>query len=234
MKSSSRTILPEVRLSPRAYKLGFPGGGSAEDDSDPEVRLHRLEATYQAKLAALQERLTAEKQRAFADGLQEGRRQAEVEALARLDALLSQWAGLLDQVIKVRRDAMHVSETQLIELVIGTVEKLIAARPDDPGRIAQTLREAFDLLVTKDKLTIICSPADATFIRNFLTGHRGEFEDITKFTVREDPAITSGGCLVETEWGTIDARVEKRLAVVKQLWRDAARAPVHEPEEDDA
>ena len=75
---------------------------------------------------------------------------------------------------------------------------------------------------------------ESAFIRELLAGHRDEFEDIAKFIVREDPAISPGGCLVETEWGTIDARIEKRLAVIKQLWREAARTPVVEPEENDS
>jgi len=234
MRSSSKIVLPEVCLSPRAYKLGFPGGGNPEDEADPEVRLRRLEAGYQARLATLQERLTAENAGAHAAGLREGRQQAQAEAQARLDDLSRHWAGLLSQLTRARQEALHVSETQLVELVISAVEKLVAARPSEPECIARTLREAFNLLVTKDKVTIVCASSDAAFIRELLAGHRDEFEDIAKFIVREDPAISPGGCLVETEWGTIDARIEKRLAVIKQLWREAARTPVVEPEENDS
>jgi len=215
--------LPDVRLSPRTYKLGLPRGGNPEDETDPDVRLRRLEESYQTRIAALEEQFAAEKQKAFGEGLRQGEKQAEERARGLFDAECRRFASLMQQFAKARHEALRVSEVQLVDLVISAVEKIIAGRPENPERIAETLREAFDLLVTKDKLCIVCSPADAGFIKDLLATHRDEFEEIAKFTVREDPAIGTGGCLVETEWGTIDARVEKRVAVLKQVWRQAAK-----------
>ncbi len=223
MMSSSKNILLDVRLGSRTYKLGLPGGGNPEDEADPETRLRRLQQKHEAEIAVIRKRLEAEKDAAFVAGRGEGFEQATQEAGRRLAAEQARWAGLMNQLAEARRKAFAVSETQLIDLVIAAVDKIVGGRPEQPEKIADTLREAFDLLSTKDKLSIICSPADAAFIKTLLADHRNEFEDIAKFTVREDPAIQSGGCLVETEWGTIDARVEKRLAVLKQVWREAAR-----------
>jgi len=205
--------------------LGIPGGGNPEDQTDPEVRLRNLEQSYQDKIAALQQSLSDEKQRAYDEGFQHGRARAEQQAQSNLAAERQRWAGLMQQLGRAREEAYRTSETQLVEMVCSAVEKIIATRPESPEKIADILRKAFSLLIDKDQLCIVCAPSDAAFIRELLTEHRNEFEDITRFTLREDPAIGSGGCLVETVWGAIDARVEKQLAVIKQLWREAAKIP---------
>ncbi len=226
MTSSSRQILSAVKLTSRTYKLGLPQGGNLDDESDPDVRLRHLELQHLAEIEALNDQMQAEKQAAFTQGRQEGYAAAETEAAQRLDAEQARWAGLLNQLAGARREAFAVSETQLIDLVLAALDKIIAARPEKPEMVADTIREAFNLLANKDKLSIICAPTDAAFIKKLLADHRNDFEDIAKFSVREDPAIQPGGCLVETEWGAIDARVEKRLAVLKQIWTEAARESV--------
>jgi len=225
MKSLSKRVLPDVQLSPRTYRLGIPGGGNPEDQTDPEVRLRNLEQSYQAKIAALDQSIRVEKQRAYDEGFQHGRAEAEQQAQTNLAEERQRWAGLMQQLGNAREEAYRISEVQLVDLVCCAVEKIIAARPESPEKIADILREAFSLLIEKDQLCIVCAPSDAAFIRELLTEHRDEFEDLAKFTLREDPAIGSGGCLVETEWGAIDARVEKQVAVIKQLWREAAKTP---------
>ncbi len=233
MTSSSKHILPAVQLSPRTYKLGLPQGGNLDDESDPEVRLRHVELKHLAEIEALQAQLITEKAAALASGREEGFRQAEQEASQRLAAEQARWAGLLNQLAIARHDAFAASETQLVDLVMAAVDKIIAGRPEDPGKIAETLREAFDLLTSKDNLSIICAPADAAFIKKLLADHRNDFEDIAQFSIREDPAIQPGGCLVETEWGTIDARVEKRLAVLRQIWATAASEPAEQDSGDE-
>lgn len=225
MTLSSKRVLPAVRLAPRSYKLGLPNGGNLDDESDPEVRLRHIELKHLAEIETLRSHYEAERDAALAAGREEGYRQAGRDAAQRLAAEQARWAGLLHQLAAARREAFAVSETQLIELVLAAVDKIISGRPDHPEKIGETLRAAFNLLATKDELTIICAPDDAAHIKKLLAEHRNDFEDIARFSVREDPGIQSGGCLVETQWGTVDARVEKRLAVLKQIWTDAAHEP---------
>jgi len=224
MTSSSRRILPAVHLDERTYKLGLPNGGNL-DESDPEVRLRNIELQHLAEIEALKAQSDAEKTATLSRGREEGIRQARAEAEQRLATEQVRWVGLLHQLAAARREAFAVSEAQLVDLVLAAVDKIIACRPERPEMIAETLREAFNLLATKDELTIICSPTDASFIKHLLAEHRSDFDDVAKFVIRDDPAIQSGGCLVETVWGTIDARVEKRLAVLKQIWGEATSRP---------
>ncbi len=219
MISSSKAVLPRVQLSEQAYKIGVPGGGRAGDKYSLEGRLRLQEEQAQARIAALEARLQAETEQAR----NEGRHEGELRAQARFDEEYKRWAGMLQQLAGARREALHQVESQAVELILRVLDTIIAARPASTEAIGPALRDAFAQLLSKDHLTIVCAPSDAAFMRNLLTEHADEFEDITSYTIREDPAIKTGGCIVETEWGMVDARVEKRLSVLKQIWRDAAK-----------
>lgn len=208
MTSSSNVVIAGVQLAAGAFKL----------DKISEEEQKKIE---QVELSALRQKAAVEKQQAFERGFREGQQKAEQKAAAHLTAENQRWAGLLQQLASARREALQQAEGQLIELVLKATEKIISTRPPSPETISAALREALSLLLTKDKLTIVCAPADGAYLREFLSTHREEFEDLAKFTIREDASISSGGCLVETEWGTVDARVEKQLAILKRIWRDA-------------
>ena len=227
MKSSSKTVLPRVSLSDQAYKIGVPGGGKPGDEFSPEGRLRLQEEQSQARIAALEARLQAETQHAR----EEGRHEGELRAQARFDDEYKRWAGMLQQLAEVRRNAIFQAEAQAVELSLSTMDMIISTRTSSTEAIGPALRDAFNQLLSKDHLTSVCAPSYEAFMRNLLTEHADEFEDITSYTIREDPAIKSGGCIVETEWGMVDARVEKRLSVLKQVWRDAAVAQSSEPQE---
>jgi len=169
--------------------------------------------------------MTVEKEQAFNDGIQQARDDANEKARQRYQAEMAQLAEMLQQVATAREHAYQVSESQLVELTLCAVDRILHCRPEYPEKIAPVLREAFNQLLTRDNLTITCAPADATFLRNLLARSSEEFSEITKFAIREDSSISPGGCLVETEWGTIDARLEKQLAVLKDAWRQEMPVP---------
>ncbi len=219
MRSSSKSVLPTARLSERRYKLGVPRGGNPEDFADPDVRLKRMEEQCNARLAEQQQRHLTEREEAFLQGRREGIREAERSAQVRIQQEQGRWLELCQQLLAAREEVVRVSERQLVELTLAAVEAVAMERPGGSETIAATLREAFQLLRANDRITIVCSPDDFLAIQHVLKEDADTLGELTAVRVREDSAIRPGGCLVETEWGSIDARIEKRLSVLKQLLR---------------
>jgi flagellar assembly protein FliH len=63
-------------------------------------------------------------------------------------------------------------------------------------------------------VTLKVNPKDLDLVRE----HRKEWveavEGMGTLTVEADPAIARGGCVLETDAGDVDARVEERLAML--------------------
>jgi len=95
------------------------------------------------------------------------------------------------------------------EKVIG---KMVRENEDT---IKSIVRQAVDSSLG-ERITVRLNPEDYKTVTN----DELEFKDILDRTKRiffkEDDSITKGGCIVETEVGTIDARLETQLKAIRK------------------
>jgi len=189
--SIERWRLPEVQ--------GPIVGRSTEERrtaaSEESVRLALKEAEtrgYEAGMA----RARAETSRQLA---------ALEERVQRLDGALHLLARPLEQF-----DAEMESELAQLALAVG---KQLARRElrIDPAQVIAILREALALLpAAAREVRVHLHPEDAATVREHLTAPANE----RAWTLVEDPTLSRGGCVVQSQSSRIDARLESRIAAV--------------------
>ncbi len=103
-------------------------------------------------------------------------------------------------------------ENELIKLVIAIAGQIIRREIKfDPGQIIGVIREAVHVLpLSSQKITLNLHPEDADLVRSVLNLD----ENPPPWRLQDNPLITRGGCIVETEVSAVDATLEKRLAAV--------------------
>jgi len=65
------------------------------------------------------------------------------------------------------------------------------------------------------------SPSDLQFIKETRSQLSNMIENIDNITLEAAENIQSGGCIIETDLGEIDARIEKQLQAVEESFRTA-------------
>jgi flagellar assembly protein FliH len=65
------------------------------------------------------------------------------------------------------------------------------------------------------------SPSDLQFIKETHSQLSNMIENIDNVTLEAAENIQSGGCIIETDLGEIDARIEKQLQAVEESFRTA-------------
>ncbi len=108
------------------------------------------------------------------------------------------------------------AEPEMIRLVMDIAEKVIGRiAAENPDLIRSVVRQALERALG-DRITVSLNPED---YRSLMSGEH-EFGDVVDRTkrlmFREDEAVAKGGCVVETEVGTIDARIETQLAAIRK------------------
>ena len=126
--------------------------------------------------------------------------------------------------VEMRSNVFREAERDILRLSVKLAEKII-------GRELQNNRETVVDIVTtalqharlKQKLLIKVNPADLSVaemeIEKFKSFSRSQFIDITA-----DPRVGAGGCLIESEVGTVDARLETQFRVLKNALLAKAEA----------
>jgi flagellar assembly protein FliH len=65
------------------------------------------------------------------------------------------------------------------------------------------------------------NPGDLQFINETKYQLSHLAADVNSVTIEAEESIQSGGCIIETDLGEIDARIEKQLQAVEESFRNA-------------
>jgi flagellar assembly protein FliH len=167
----------------------------AAPQSPEQVRLEN-----QAHLAALE-------REAFAKGYAQGERAGIEAGGKRAEAMLRRVAQTLTDLSGLRETLIQQTERQMVQLALVIARRIVLREVSlDPELIAAMAHVALQKLGTASPATIRLNPEDYTVVT-----HEGERWGGRQVTVVPDPAIARGGCLVESEFGRIDASVDRQF-----------------------
>jgi flagellar assembly protein FliH len=168
---------------------------------------------HQARLAALE-------RDAFAKGYAQGER-AGVEAGAkRAEAMLRRVAQTLEQLSQLRRTIVRETEKQMVQLAIDLSRRIVHRELTlDPTLVAAMAHVAVDRLGESTPARIRLNPEDYAVV----VAQRGEQWEGAQVAITPDPAIARGGCVVESDFGTVDGRLDAQFdEVTRALLGDVA------------
>ena len=147
------------------------------------------------------------------DGLEMGQKRAEMIA-QQLKTILAELEGQRPFLLKVY-------EKEMVQLVLSISKKIIHHDLQQGEEIIEaTLREAFLYMKDRRRVAVHLNPADY----QSLLAHSGKDSwiraDQESLRIVEDPAITRGGCLLETPFGDVDATIETQFdEIVSVVWK---------------
>jgi len=156
------------------------------------------------------------RQEAFAQGFEQGRAHAVVEAQRQMaDFVTQQGQGAGQQMARLFEQAqaqLALAEQTLAQGVLEIAcelarQVLRRELATDPNSLQPVLREALGLLMADGKSTVVrLNPSDRDTLAN---GAPNELASLA-LTLVADPSITPGGCVIESAGTVVDATVQKR------------------------
>jgi flagellar biosynthesis/type III secretory pathway protein FliH len=179
---------------------------------DAGQEAHRIVAAAEAEAAHIRD----EANRVLADA--KATRQAEVRrGYAEGESKgLAQVTEKLIALERLRERFYAEAEPEVIRLVMSIAEKILGKLADEhPDMIKSVVKMALEKALG-DRITVRLNPEDYKRVQEQEQEYR-ELADRTKrLAFREDEAIAKGGCIVETEVGTIDAMLSTQLAAIRK------------------
>jgi flagellar assembly protein FliH len=159
--------------------------------------------------AIAQEARTAGHAKGFAAGREDADREMNV--------MLETMRGLLDMAHVERRKLIEDAEPELVRLALGIAERVLHQQVAlDRGVVVEMAKTAILRLIERDSVTVRVNPADLERVRE----HREELValgDIRNLRIVEDQRIDRGGVVVDTDAGTIDARIRTQLDQARKI-----------------
>ena len=147
-------------------------------------------------------------------GLRDGEKSLREQLLHQRGELIAVQNGVLNSLRHALSGLIQDSEKALVVLALDVAQRVIAATPVSVELVEGMIREGVAQLEEHGDLTVLLNPADLALLQQvnsptLLTEVGGE-----RLQFAPSPAITPGGCLVKTRFGSIDSRRETRWDLV--------------------
>jgi flagellar assembly protein FliH len=174
--------------------------------SDARVKAGEIENTARQSLAA-------ERKEVCDKGREEGREAGYAEGKAEVDRLIERTQVVLERAQDKRGEILNETEKEIIDLVLLIARKVIKVISENQRNvIISNVVQALRKVKAKGNIIIRVNMADL----KLATEHKQEFiqqmEGAKSVQVVEDSSVDSGGCIIETDFGEIDARISSQLA----------------------
>jgi flagellar assembly protein FliH len=158
-------------------------------------------AQHQARLASLE-------REAFAKGYEQGERAGAEAGAKRAEAMLRRLAETIQELAEVRRSMVRQTERQMVQLALAIAKRIVRREVALDSDLTVTMaRVALDRLGDSTSVTIRLNPDDfeATCRQReaMLAG--------SHVTVTPDASVSRGGCLVQSDFGYVDASVDAQF-----------------------
>lgn len=154
---------------------------------------------------------------AYEKGFSEGERAGRETGEKMVEAVLKQYTQTLEGLKGMRHNLLTGSEREVVRLSLEVAKKVVKREVCvDEELILALVKVALSRLADQSLMTVRVNPKDCQSILHFRVspGHRDSWHDGIKLV--EDPLITRGGCLIETDSGVIDARVEEQFREIEK------------------
>ncbi|AFY02994.1 FliH/SctL family protein [Bdellovibrio bacteriovorus] len=173
----------------------------------------KVEVAALEKLKEIQE---GAYQEAYRLGLEEGRKEAFEQVSADIAERMAGLDTLLLTIKELKKEMSGFNEAHLLKLMFQMASRLAKTELNSNNdAMVGILRDAVGLAQDEEEITVHVSQTQFDFLEELKSETGREFEFIKKIKFEPNAEVADGGCIVETNYGEVDARIEQR---VEQLW----------------
>jgi type III secretion protein L len=165
-----------------------------------EGLLEKARQEAEAIVAAAKEVFEGEKRRGYEEGLVEGKMTISEQ--------------MIDTVSK-SVDYFATIEEKVADTVILALKKIIG-EIDARDLIMKVVKNALTIVRNEQRVTVRVSPSQTETVKEKLNEIMANFPGVSFIDVVADPRLTEGGCILETDIGVVDARIEVQIEAIRK------------------
>jgi len=151
---------------------------------------------------------------AYENGFHQGEKAGMEIAERKMESVMKRYSEAILEIGKTRSSLYSQIEREVVTLAVAVARKIVHREIQVDHDIIQTLvRVALSHVAEKSAVTIHLNPVDY----NYLLDRRGELSQSEgrDISLLADKSIERGGCLIQTNCGDIDARIDEEFRTVE-------------------
>ncbi len=188
-----------------------------QEAEDEAVRI-KTEARNEADAlkAETEADVDAIRKKAEKEGFDKGREEGFASGKGEVERLIEQLHSMLDRIIEKRNEIIDETESQLVSLVLMISKKVIKVISENQKNVViNNVIQALRKLKSRGEVLIRVNLEDVELTSEHVKDFMRMVENVRSVTVVEDSTVDKGGCIIESDFGEIDARISSQLSEIE-------------------
>lgn len=149
----------------------------------------------------------------FKKGQEAGFREGNLEAERLTDRLHT----IIERMMDKRQEILAETEQQIVDLVLLMTRKIVKVISENQRNVVvSNVVQALRKVKGRGEVTIRVNLNDVAMTTEHIKDFLAAAENVKNITVVEDSTVDRGGCVIETDFGAIDARIMSQLNEIEQ------------------
>ena len=222
------TLPDTIPAQRQAYEEELPSPAAVQADLEAaQAEAERVLSTARAEAAGLledaQTQAEALREAAWQEGHHSGKIEARtlVEAELRADwdtrkeALRAEVNELVREIADARQTLWAGQESEMVALTFEIAQQVIKTEvSQNPEVVRAVIANAVRRITDKENVRVRVSVSDAPRVKEMRQEILELMDGLRHLEIVDDRRVGDGGCVIETNAGTIDAKIETQLAEV--------------------
>jgi flagellar assembly protein FliH len=184
---------------------------------EAEDKAEQLEAEARSKAKEIEDSAQStfenDRKEALEQSIQEGREIGYKEGKAEVERLILRMQTVLERAQEKRAEILSETEQQIVDLVLLIARKVVKVISESQRTvITSNVVQALKKVKSRGTVIIRVNVADLKLTTEHTKDFISMIEGIKSIQVMEDSSVDQGGCIIETDFGEVDARIASQLA----------------------
>ena len=159
---------------------------------------------------------------AYQIGLQDGFKSAVDQRMKDINKAIDDFQVLVNSFQTIKTDLTHQNEAHIMSMIFRIAAKIAYGHiAENPDLVLPVIKQAIEVAQADDEVTVLVSPEQIDFIENLKRLSNRDFDFLKNIRLEPSEKVMSGGCIVETNYGVIDAQIETR---VEKIWTELSQS----------
>ena len=188
---------------------------NAEEESERIKQEAQQEASQMRKDA--ENEVEKIRRDAHNEGYQAGHEEGFASGKPEVERLVEQLHHIIDKTLDKRSEIIEESETQLVNLVLMITKKVVKVISENQKNVViNNVIQALRKLKSRGEVLIKVNLEDVELTTEHVKDFMRMVDNVQSVTVVEDSTVDKGGCIIETDFGEIDARISSQLQEIEE------------------
>lgn len=170
----------------------------------------------------MQEKISGIEQEAYEKGFAQGEKDGFEFGEKKSIKITENIENLFSEMVSLKHEVSKQYEREIIDLIFAVAEKIVHHEVrSKESVIKNAIFEALEAAVEKSKVVFNVNPDDYDYVEKLRPELFKQNKGLKSIVVTSDPAVSRGGCYLETPYGNIDATIESKLDKIYQCLKES-------------